>query len=171
MDWREVDEQDIKRLDEEQQEIPRGWRPSPETIEAIQGKKDAPSESEWVDQGIQDVPVDKIDMSDSPVQDTGDFQKVSHEEMAEGFRKLEEEVRPAVERGADGDYFYQLDQECGLDYEHGYRRVYDAFYGDSSIRLDKVDDTYDVVNGYHRLAVARELGLKTVPARVIERVR
>jgi hypothetical protein len=166
----EFDEAELQRLQEqiEGDEIPRGWRPTLETIEAIQGEKDVPGEGEWVDRGIQDVPVEEVDLSDSPVQDTDDFRKVSHAEMVEGFRKLQEEVRPAVAQGAEGDYFSRLDQERGLDYEHGYRRVYDAFYGDDAIRLDKVDDTYTVVNGYHRLAVAQELGLRTVPARVIE---
>ncbi|MFX1355112.1 MAG: hypothetical protein ACFFGP_14250 [Promethearchaeota archaeon] len=165
----EDESSEIEELAQED-EIPRGWRPSPQTIEAIQGKKDTPSEGEWEDRGIQDVSVDHVDLSDSPVQDAGDFHKVSHEEMVDGFRKLEEEVRPAVAKSADADDFSRLDEDRGLDYEHGYRRVYDAFYGNNSIRLDKVGDSYSVVNGYHRLAVARELGLKTVPARVIEKV-
>jgi len=175
MSWhRELDEEETQRLQEhvgEDEELPRRWQPSQETIEAIQGKKDTPGEGEWVDRGIQDAPVDRVDLSDSPVHDTGDFHKVSHEKMIEGFRKLEEEVRPAVAKGANGDYFSRLDDERGLDYEHGYRRAYDAFYGDDAIRLDKVDETYTVVNGYHRLAVAQELGLRAVPARVIERRR
>ena len=75
-------------------------------------------------------------------------------------------MRPAVRQGADGDDFARLDAERGLAYEHGYRRVYDAFYGNDAIRLERVGDTYQVVNGYHRLFVARELGLATVPARV-----
>jgi hypothetical protein len=171
--YREFDENELEEYREQtdKSEIPRGWRPSQETIEAIQRSRDAPSEREWVDRSIQDVPVDQVDLSDSPVKDTDDFHKVSREEMVEGFRKLEEEVRPAVAEGANGDHFSRLDQERGLDYEHGYRRVYDAFYGNSAIRLEKAGDDYNVINGYHRLAVARELGLSTVPARVIEEIR
>lgn len=165
---REVDEEEIRPIQEEGQEIPHSWRPSLETIEAIQGKKDTPNESEWVDRGVQDVLVEQVDLSDSPVKNPEDFRKVSHDKMVDGFHKLQEEVRPAVERGADGDYFSRLDDERGLDYENGYRRVYDAFYGDSAIRLEKAGDNYDVINGYHRLAVARELELNAVPARVIE---
>jgi hypothetical protein len=171
--YRELDEKELEEQRERtgEGEIPRGWRPSQETVEAIQSARDVSVEREWADQGIRDVPLAQVDLRDSPVHDTSDFHKVSREEMVEGFRKLEEEVRPAVERGATGDYFSQLDKEQGLDYEHGYRRVYDAFYGDSCIRLEKVGDSYAVVNGYHRLAVARELGLKTVPAQVIEEIR
>ncbi|HIC87994.1 MAG TPA: hypothetical protein EYP04_01110 [Anaerolineae bacterium] len=35
------------------------------------------------------------------------------------------------------------------------------------MRLNKMGDRYQVVNGYHRLFIARQLGIKTVPARVI----
>lgn len=121
-----------------------------------------------VDRGIQDVLLEQVDLSDSHVQSEEDFTKVSKAEMLEGFAKLQSVVRPAVEKGANADYFSQMDEEQGLDYKNGYRKIYDAFYGDDAIRLDKVGDTYTVTNGYHRLAVAQELGLETIPARVIE---
>jgi hypothetical protein len=117
--------------------------------------------------GTEDVSVGRIDISDTYVHDMADFEKVSHDEMVEGFRKLEEVVRPAVRQGAGGDYFSQLDAERGLDYPHGFRRIYDAFYGNDAIRLERVGDTYQVMNGYHRLFVAKELRLESVPARVI----
>jgi len=135
---------------------------------ALASRVSAAGGSKWLDRGVQEVPVDQIDVSDSTVSGTEDFHKVSHDEMVRGFGKLVGTVRPAVTGGADGDYFSKLDDAGGLDYENGYRRVYDAFYGDSSIRLEKIGSRYNVINGYHRLAVARELGVRTVPARVIE---
>lgn len=123
----------------------------------------------WVDTGIQMVSIDQINLSDSPVANTGDFHKVSAQEMVEGFRKLQDRVAPAVAHGADADYFSQLDATQGLDYAHGYRRIYDAFYGQGAIRLDKIGDRYQVINGYHRLFLARQLGIKTLPAQVIAR--
>ena len=174
---REIYEDELAEVGDAVQpgEVPPGWRPSPEAIEAIQGNQeatlenDAAGEGEWVDRGIQDVPLDKINLSDSYVQEADDFRKVSHEDMVGGFHALEGEVRPGVDQGAEGESFSSIDEKRGQDYEHGSRRVYDAFYGDDAICLNKIDDTYHVVNGYHRLAVARELGLETVPARVIER--
>jgi hypothetical protein len=169
----ELDEDETPEVDEriEPSKAPPGWRPSAETVAAIASESDAPSDSEWVDRGIQDVPLDTIDISDSPVEGEEDFRKVSHDDMVEGFSKLEKVVRPAVEQGADGDTFYQMDQVQGLDYEHGYQRIYDSFYGTDAIRLNRDGERTTVVNGYHRLQVARELGIKTVPARVIERRR
>ena len=75
-------------------------------------------------------------------------------------------MRPAVEQGAGSDYFAHLDAERGIDYSRGFQRVYDAFYGNDAIRLDRVGDTYQVVNGYHRLYVAKQIGISIVPARV-----
>jgi len=156
-----------KEIDENKQEFETSLPPlSDSGIQSIQGENSSLNEGDWEDLGIQDVPVNQVDLSDSPVNGDEDFRKVSREEMVEGFSKLESEIRPAVTNGAEGDYFTKLDQERGLDYEHGYKRVYDAFYGDTSIKLDKINDNYTVVNGYHRLAVAKELGLATVTARV-----
>lgn len=124
---------------------------------------------EWEEKGIVDVPVEKINVSDSQVNDSTDFHKVSEEEMLLGFEKLQNEIHPAVKDGARGDDFSELDRRLGLDYEHGYRRVYDAFYGNEPIRLEKDGNEFSVVNGYHRLSVAKKLGIESIPASVIER--
>jgi hypothetical protein len=126
-------------------------------------------ESDWVEQGIQDVPVDKIDLSESPVKSEMDFHKTSHDEMVRGFDTLKKEIRPALEKGADTDYFRNLDQQRGVDYAHGTQRVYEAFYGKDAIRIEKIGDHYTVINGYHRLFVAKELNVPNVPASVVEK--
>jgi hypothetical protein len=113
----------------------------------------------WVDVSVRD-----IDLSDTWVHGKDDFHKVSYDEVVDGFRLLNQAVRPAVDRGADGDYFSKLDEQAGRPYQQGYRRVYDAFYGQSAIRLEFVDGVYRVINGFHRLYVAKQLGLSTVPA-------
>lgn len=170
---REVDETETKETPEQPEapEVPKGWRPESATVKAISAPRDSGTEGKWVDQGIQDTPVDQINVSDTYVKSEADFKKVSHAEMVEGFTKLEAVVRPQVEAGAGPDDFSKMDAEQGLDNEHGYRKIYDAFYGDDAIRLNKDGDTYSVVNGYHRLCVAQELGIKSVPARVVERRR
>ena len=112
------------------------------------------------------VELRRIDVSDSHVHGPNDFHKVSYDDMVEGFRKLQHVVRPAVEQGADGEYFSRLDAEQGLENAQGYRHIYESFYGDSAIRLDALGDRYIVVNGYHRLYVAGDLGIETVPAHI-----
>lgn len=117
---------------------------------------------------IQDVPLDLINLDDTYVQSAADFHKVPYEEMRAGVCQLVEVVRPAVQAGANGDYFSQLDEQHDLDYVRGYRKIYDAFYGTTDpIRLEKSHDRYQVIGGYHRLLVAKELGLHSIPAHVI----
>lgn len=144
--------------------------PPPEREQLVGAKEGEPrQEGTWMDRGIQDVPLDRISLEDSPVHNANDFVKVPHDEMIQGIRVLESDVRPAVARGATRDDFEELDRVRGLDYAHSHQRVYDAFYGDQPIQLAKVGDQYTVASGgYHRLYVARELGLSTVPARVRE---
>lgn len=137
--------------------------------QSIGMKESEANKDQWIDAGIQNVAVDKIDDSDTYVNGPEDFNKVSHEEMMRGLRTLHSEVRPAVENGADKEYFRNLDQERGHDYPNGTQRIYESFYGHDAIRLDKIGDRYIVENGYHRIYVAKELGLDTVPARVIEK--
>jgi hypothetical protein len=126
-------------------------------------------EGKWVNTGIQDVPVDKIDDSDSPVNSPEDFRKVSYDEVVRGSRTLQNELQPAVQNGADKEYFEKLDKQRGIDYPNGSTRIYEAFYGDNAIKLNKIGDRYYVENGYHRIFVAKELGIARIPALVIEK--
>lgn len=144
-------------------------RPGMEFEQSIGMKESAADKGQWVDVGIQNVPVDKIDDSDTYVHGPEDFKKVSREDMVHGLETLQSEVRPAVENGADKEYFRSLDQARGFDYPSGTQRIYEAFYGQDAIRLDKIGDSYLVENGYHRIYTAKELGLDTIPARVIEK--
>jgi hypothetical protein len=134
------------------------------------GEKQLPSDrSVWVDAGIKDVPLNKINLDNSPVQSAEDFRKVPYPEMKAGVLKLEKEIRPAVKAGATNDDFHDMDQRNGLDYPNGSQRIYESFYGDTAIRLDNCGGRYEVVNGYHRLFIANELKLETIPARVYEK--
>ena len=123
-------------------------------------------------QRLEDVPIDKIDLSDSHVHDLSDFggKGVTYDDIVEGFRKLETTVRPHYQRGSRKDFFRQMDLDLGHDYAHGYLKIYEVFYGDEAIVLSKIKDTYSVTNGYHRLFVARLLNIKAIPARVVQRL-
>lgn len=123
----------------------------------------------WVDRGVENVAVEKINTSDSIVKTSKNFEKVSFEEMKRGTEVMNSFVRPNVERGWTAEEFRAYDQAYGLDYQHSTLKIYDAYYGGSSISLCKIGDNYTVADGgYHRLFVAKEIGLETVPARVYE---
>ena len=118
---------------------------------------------------IRDIALDLIDLSDSPVHDVTDFRKVSKAEMIAGFAKLAQ-VRRWISQGATDSWLYDVDQAArteGMPEAQSHHNIYKVFYGDSAIKLEKVGDRYRVINGYHRLAVAQELGWTTIPARVV----
>lgn len=122
---------------------------------------------EWIEVGHQNIPVDRINVSESSVHSANDFNKVSFDEMEQGMKVLDSEVRPAVEtQGASRGYFEQLDRSQPLDGDVSRTKVYDSFYGEkiSSVRVAKVGDHYEVENGYHRVFVAKELNMSSIPA-------
>ena len=125
-----------------------------------------PAMSEAMPEHIREIPLDRIAWESVGTLAPEDYRKVSREEMREGLRKLIQVVRPKVQQGATAEDFSRMDETLGLDYAHGYRRIYDAFYGESCITLERYGDKYYVINGRHRLLLAREMGIRSLPARV-----
>lgn len=138
-------------------------------IKDVVGAPGRDATSEWVDRGILDVPV--ADLPDPEgIEGSADFQKLSAPEMKAGLDRLEE-MKPTIAsgKGASSDHWAEHDRQHGLDYAHGYQRVYEAFYGNDAIRVDKDGDRYDIVNGRHRVWLAKRMDINDLPARVIER--
>lgn len=131
---------------------------------------DSPTPGDWVDRGIQDVPVANLPEPEG-VDDAGDFQKVSPEEMNAGLMRLQE-MKPMINsgKGATTDYWREFDRQRGLAYPDGYQKVYESFYGQDAIRLDKDGDQYDIINGRHRIFVAKQMGIASLPVQVSEKV-
>ena len=118
---------------------------------------------------IRDIALDLIDLSDSPVHDVTDFRKVSKAEMIAGFAKLAQ-VRRWISQGATDSWLYDVDQAeraKGTPEAQSHHNIYRVFYGPDAISLERVGNRYRVLNGQHRLAIAKELGWTTIPARVV----
>ena len=93
------------------------------------------------------------------------FEKASHEQVAWGLDRLKSVVEPALKMGRGADYFAARDAAEGLAGERSYTGVYNWFYNsDHAIKLTRASGGYVVSNGYHRVAVARELGIGSLPA-------
>lgn len=131
--------------------------------------KNIHNEDKWIDRGIISVSVEDLPNPEG-ISGDADFKKVSSEDMQKGLLQLQE-IQTAIKTGSgvDGDYWTQVDNSKGLEYEHGYRRIYDAFFGEGAIKLTKVGNSYDITNGRHRIWLAKRMGLKTLPARVTEK--
>ena len=123
----------------------------------------------WTDLGIKFVNV--ADLQDSEgVSGEKDFRKISESDMRSGIERLQK-MKPVIESGAgaNADYWADYDKKHGLDFSGGYQRVYEAFYGPDCIKVNKDKDTYDIDNGRHRIWLAKQMGVKQLPMKVVER--
>jgi hypothetical protein len=117
--------------------------------------------SELRSTGLVEVPLELIDDSDSSVSGASSFEKVSLDDTRRGIEVLQDEVLPSVRRGWNP---YGGDRG-GLSDEA--RAVAGFYFGDTRVKLRRsADGTLTVVNGYHRIYAARELGLGSLPAEV-----
>jgi hypothetical protein len=105
------------------------------------------------------------------LEDPGEFLKVDEDAMREGIEKLPyvlDLIQDRLDRpfSDNSAYFERLDRQTGRDYQNGLQRVYEAFFGGQHIRLERWrgEAKWDIINGRHRIEVARELGLEAVPA-------
>jgi len=123
-------------------------------------------------QGVSNVELSNINQTD--IQSAEDF---ADPEKYAGMRRETEmltQMEPALSQGADVETFHQWDEANQIGhyspdrYVRGYADVYHSYHGDEAVALSgKGDGTYDVINGRHRIAVAREAGLQKIPAKVI----
>ncbi len=138
-----------------------------EGMRAMQGY--APEKVEPTDARIRDIPLSAIDTSNLNVYGPEDPRGDSYAQIAAGVHKLEDTVRPGVAAGMGREDFQALDQAQGLDpVTNGYTKTYDSFYGSDPVTLAKIGDRYEVDKGRHRLFVAKNEGLDSIPARVKE---
>lgn len=124
--------------------------------------------SEWVDRGIQDVPVADLPQPEGVTSENFDHH-ITHDDALNATREYQA-MRPLIDEGYTGEDFADRDRAAGLDYEHGQQRIYDLFHGSSPIHVTKDGDQYDIIDGRHRIFAAKELGMESIPAHVKEKV-
>ena len=110
-----------------------------------------------------------MDFSDNPIIGAfgrGDAGLADYRWSVETWESV---VRPGLNRGLDRSAFEQRDQARRASPLRRTADVFDLFLGDSDqiVLSRRADGRYDVVNGRHRIQVARELGISVLPARVI----
>lgn len=119
--------------------------------------------------GVQLIPLDLIDNPFGREIGPGDFGKgYSPEDLKWGFEALHEVVLPAVRAGKGADYFTERDQRAGLMGARSYHDTYTGFFGQNdAISLNPVPGgRYTIGNGQHRIWLARQMGLTSIPARI-----
>lgn len=124
--------------------------------------------SEWIDRGIRDVPVDKLPQPEGVSADNFDHH-IAYEDAVKAAEEYDR-MRPLIDQGLTSEDFAAMDRTAGRDWEHGQQRVYDLFHGSNAVHVTKDGDQYDIIDGRHRIFVAKERGSQTMPARVREHV-
>jgi hypothetical protein len=122
---------------------------------------------------LQEVPLDQIEQTE--IQSPNDFD--SQEQYQSMKREVEmlKQMKPAISQNANGDTFDDWDKANQIghyspeSHTRGYQDVYHSYYGNNDcIALSpNKDGGYDIINGRHRIYLAREAGLKSIPARMV----
>lgn len=109
-----------------------------------------------------DAVADPIDHVHGPQ----DFHKMTMADMTVALNLLEARVQPAIAAGATRDDMASIDIRRGTaNSAVTHASVYDLFFGDDRIRLDRNrDGTYSITNGGHRVWLARQIGITELPA-------
>lgn len=114
--------------------------------------------------GLTDLDVDAADLADTPLQ--GEFGRggASRADYRWAVQTWSDTVGPGVARGMTRDDFAARDQRYGAPPLRRTADVYDMFLGTDRIRVDRrADGSLNIVNGRHRLQVARDLGIRSLP--------
>jgi len=112
------------------------------------------------------VPLAAIDDRDTSITGPQSFEKVSYNDMMHGMALLDEIVVPAVQAGKGRDYFAERDRREGRR-EPTLTTVYESFFApERSVKLSRSGGKFQVINGYHRIYLARREGLSSIPASI-----
>ncbi|HWJ84592.1 MAG TPA: hypothetical protein VNR62_04140 [Cellulomonas sp.] len=118
--------------------------------------------------GVFMVPLSLVDDADTRVQGPGEFSEyytpAALEWAHEAFISV---IAPGIAAGATIDTFRDLDQAENRMGTRSYAMTYQGFLGTDAIVLSPAGAGLEVNNGYHRIWVARRMGLTSVPARVV----
>lgn len=123
--------------------------------------------------GLSDVEVSAADLDDNPVLDDngaqGTFGKggLSRADYRWAVQTWSDTVGPGVASGKTRDDFVARDAASNAQPLRRTADVYDMFLGSDRIRADRQPNgSLNIINGRHRLLIARELGIRILPGDV-----
>lgn len=123
--------------------------------------------------GLVDVDVSAADLDDTPILDddrsANRFGKggLSRADYRWAVQTWSDTVGPGVASGKTREDFADRDARSNARPLRRTADVYDLFLGTDRIRADRrPDGSLNIVNGRHRLLIARELGIKSLPGQV-----
>lgn len=160
-------------MDDYQEQIePKSTRPEPQQPAASDLRLRKAMQGSDQNEGLTEVALKDINESD--IRSVADFHNPEKHAALTREAIMLKQMQPSLAGGTDVELFHGWDQANQIGhyspagYIRGYADVYHSYYGDEAIALEaKADGRYNVINGRHRLAVAREVGLSKVPARML----
>ena len=117
--------------------------------------------------GMTSVDVTATDLTDNPIQ--GNFERggATRADYRWAVQTWNDTVGPGVGRGMSRPDFEARDSQAGAPPLRKTADVYDMFLGTDSIKVDRrPDGSLNVISGRHRLQIARELGIHSLPGEV-----
>ncbi len=123
--------------------------------------------------GLANVDVSSADLDENPISDDGGSQGtfgkggLSRADYRWAVQTWNDTVGPGVARGKTREDFAARDERSNARPLRRTADVYDMFLGTDRIRADRQPDgSLNIINGRHRLLIARELGIKNLPGQV-----
>ncbi len=137
------------------------------------GTSAAPVTNSLAGMGLAELDVDSAELDDNPILDDhrlqGKFGKggLSRADYRWAVQTWHDTVGPGVASGKTRDHFAERDSQSNAQPLRRTADVYDMFLGTDRIVADRrADGSLNIVNGRHRLLIARELGIKNLPGQV-----
>lgn len=120
--------------------------------------------------GMTSISVTAADLDDTRIRDGFTRGGLSRGDYRWAVQTWHDTVGPGVARGMTRDDFAARDnREPPAPRLRRTADVYDIFLGSKAIRANRrPDGSLNIINGFHRLQIARELGIKDLPGRVSE---
>jgi len=115
---------------------------------------------------MADVAIAEADFSDNPIVGGWGRDGFSRGDYRWAVAAWDEVIRPGLDRGLTRDHFAARDAARGALPGRQTANVYDWFLGSDAIVVERrADGSVNVINGRHRLELARELGIAHLPAK------
>jgi len=120
--------------------------------------------------GLSSVDVAAADFGSNPILDGFTRGGTTRADYRWAVQTWDEVVGPGVARGMSREDFEARDQARGATGLRRTAKVFDMFLGDADrLRVTRrPDGSLDVTNGRHRLEIALELGIKSLPGEVLD---
>lgn len=114
------------------------------------------------------VSLSSVDVGDSMVHGTGDFTRGdSASDLSWAVEKFFDVVLPTLQQGGTRADLADRDSSSGQTGVRSLAGTYDGFLGNQAPVLSaRPDGSFEVVNGYHRIWCAQQLGFDSIPARL-----